>query len=102
MLTDAQALAGRDLIDGARLTQLKGPVGFRNLVSDLILLASLLRESLPKSAGKTAITPEELDQAETFAGRISTIWLVCATRARRGGGLGRYPAAGLFALRIGL
>jgi hypothetical protein len=72
LLTDAASLAQRGLVDADRLDELKGPNGYRNLAFDLDSLATLLRESWEKIAGKTPIVLSELDEAETLADRLLT------------------------------
>jgi len=72
LYSDASALAQRNLLDGQRLEGLKGPHGFRNLAFDLFALSAMMRDNWPAIAGKTAIQPAELDQAETLADRILT------------------------------
>ena len=72
LFSDAAALAQRNLLDGQRLKELKGPHGFRNLAFDLFALSAMMRDNWPAIAGKTAIQPAELDEAETLADRILT------------------------------
>lgn len=67
---DADALASHGLLEAHRLAELKGPVGYRNVAMDLIALANLVRESWPKIAGKTAITPATVDRADQLADRL--------------------------------
>jgi hypothetical protein len=72
LFSDASALAARNLLDGQRLKELKGPHGFRNLAFDLFALAAMMRDNWAAISGKTAIELTELDQAETLADRILT------------------------------
>lgn len=72
LLSDASALAKRGMLDGQRLKELKGPVGYRNLAFDLFTLATLMREQWAKISAKTAVQLSELDQAETLADRLLT------------------------------
>jgi hypothetical protein len=72
LASDAAALAQRGLLDGQRLRDLKGPVGYRNLAFDLFTLAALLRENWDKVSGKTAVQPAELDAAEALGDRLLT------------------------------
>ena len=69
---DAETLALRGLIDGAPLEQLRGGPGHRNIAFDLFALAYLLRTGWPAIQGKTALTLEELNQAEQLADRLTT------------------------------
>jgi hypothetical protein len=70
LVTDANALVRRGLIDGNRLQDLKGPKGFRNLAVDLQILVALFRESFDKIAPKSGVQQEELLKAEQIAARI--------------------------------
>jgi len=72
LFKDASALAQRHLIDGQKLKELKGPVGFRNLTFDLIALSALLRNSWSAIQGKTALTLAEIDQVQVLADRLAT------------------------------
>ncbi|HMI89019.1 MAG TPA: hypothetical protein VK550_33305 [Polyangiaceae bacterium] len=72
LLSDALALAQRNLLDGQRLEGLKGPHGFRNLAFDLFALAAMMRDNWSTISGKSATQLTELDQAETLADRILT------------------------------
>ena len=70
LFTDASALVQRGFLNGARLKDLKGPKGYKNLAVDLQILAALFRESFPQITGKTGTTQEELLRAEQLAARI--------------------------------
>lgn len=70
LASDASALAKRGLLDATRLKELKGAVGYRPIASDLSLLPAVLRENGTAIAGKTAVTPAELDRAEVISEQI--------------------------------
>ena len=70
LLTDVTALAKRSLIDGDRLKQLQGTNGFKNLVYDVLLLCTLLREKWSTVSSRTAVRIEEIDAAENKADRL--------------------------------
>ncbi len=72
LLSDAVALGKRGLIDGERLKELKGPVGYKNVAIDIGVLVALLRERWAVVASKTALSAEELDAAETLADQLIT------------------------------
>jgi hypothetical protein len=72
LFADATAMAERGFIDGHKLKELDGPVGYQNLAVDLSKLAGLLRKSQLLLSGKTPVTLAELDRAEILADRIST------------------------------
>ena len=70
LLNDATALAQRGLIGDGPLQALKGPIGFRNIASDLGTLSILLRAASVRIAGKTCVTDAELDQAEVYSDEV--------------------------------
>jgi len=55
LLSDARALATRDLIDGKRLQQLKGRNDHRTVAFDLLAICALLRANWRAIEGKTAL-----------------------------------------------
>jgi hypothetical protein len=73
LLTDATALAKRGLLNGKRLSELKGPVGYKNGAQDLATLSEIIRPNLAAIAGKTAVTEADLDRAEDMSDEIITI-----------------------------
>lgn len=64
LLSDANALARRGLLDGARVQTLRSPSGYRNAAYDLLNIVRMMRDHFDALQGKTAITPGELDHAE--------------------------------------
>jgi hypothetical protein len=70
--SDAQALAQRDLMDGAPLRQLRGGNSHINIALDLFALAYLLRTNWPSIQSKTALTLAELVEAEQLADQLTT------------------------------
>ena len=70
LCSDAVALANRGLIDGRRLSALKGAQGHRNLAFDLLALAALFRERWGEVGSKTALEVSELDAAEALADQL--------------------------------
>ncbi|MFO0711674.1 MAG: hypothetical protein U0353_17610 [Sandaracinus sp.] len=62
LLAEASVLVQRKQVDADKLAQLKGAVGFRNQVSDVLQLVEVLR-----GAGGSRVTTEELEQAEAAA-----------------------------------
>ncbi|HEX4341371.1 MAG TPA: hypothetical protein VH062_35930 [Polyangiaceae bacterium] len=67
LLTDANALVQRKLIDGQQLKDLQGVVGYRNIAFDLQILAQTFRNAGASIAGKCATQPEEIQRAEQIA-----------------------------------
>ena len=71
-LSDVAALAKRGLVDGARLCDLKGTVGYLNVASDIGMLVRMIRESWADIEHKTAATASELDGAEKLCEALTT------------------------------
>ncbi|HWA71558.1 MAG TPA: hypothetical protein VG937_04480 [Polyangiaceae bacterium] len=67
LVQDATVLANRGLLSGGPLAELKGPVGFRNVATDLQVLATLFSENMPALQGKCATQPDEVKRAEQIA-----------------------------------
>jgi hypothetical protein len=72
LLSDATALAHRGLVDGERLKDLKGPIGYKNVAVDIGMLVALLRERWTALEGKTPLTTAELNQANALAEKLVT------------------------------
>jgi len=70
LLSDAQALATRGLIDASRLRDVGGRMGYRNTAFDLVGLVSMMREAWSRIEGKTPTTLAELEHAEALADRL--------------------------------
>jgi hypothetical protein len=70
LYADAVALATRGLISGDRIGEFKANIGYKNLAFDLMALAGVLRGSWDKISGKTAITTDDLDQAELIGDQL--------------------------------
>jgi hypothetical protein len=70
LYADAVALATRNLISGDRIGEFKAKVGYKNLAFDLMALAGVFRGSWDKISGKTAITTDDLDQAELIGDQL--------------------------------
>lgn len=67
LLSDAQALSRRGIIDGSRLEDLKGNNSYRFIPFDVFTLVHILRDNAAKIQGKTAVQPAELDKAQQLA-----------------------------------
>jgi hypothetical protein len=70
LLIDATALSRRGFVDGNRLRELNGPNGYKNLATDLLMVASVLRDAWSQIQGRTGIQLAELDRAEKLAQRL--------------------------------
>lgn len=69
-LSDADALATRELLDRGSLRNLTGWSGYKNVASDLQALVCLLHGHWPEIQGKCAIDPGELDHAGRLASHM--------------------------------
>jgi len=63
LFADAMSLANCNLIDGARLAQVKTAVGYRPLATDVFTLIAVLKERWTALQNKTPVTLEPLNDA---------------------------------------
>jgi len=70
LFSDSAALVRRGLMNGARLAELLGPIGFKNLASDLQVLAAVFRENFAQIEGKCATTRTEITRADEISEEI--------------------------------
>lgn len=70
LYSDATALSKRGLINGAPLIEFKKGVGYKNLATDLVGLASLLRHNWKQIERKTALMIAEIDRAEELSEKL--------------------------------
>lgn len=70
LYADAVALATRGLINGDRLAGFQDKIGYKNLAFDLMALAGVLRDNWEKVSGKTAVTTDDLDQADLIGDQL--------------------------------
>jgi hypothetical protein len=70
LLADANTLVARGYINASVLKQLKGPVGYKNVATDLQILGSVLKDNWATIAGKCATQLGELEHAIKLAARI--------------------------------
>jgi hypothetical protein len=89
LMTDAQSLANRRLINAQRLEAGRGTLSYRQLIQSTIALIALLREHWPTIVGHTPITEEDLARIETKALQMAT------ALGERDKGSTRVPAAEL-------
>ena len=71
LLSDINALIKRGLLDGRRLDDLRGGVGFRNNAFDLQVMGIILRERWEVIRSRTAISEAELSEAETLGDSLT-------------------------------
>lgn len=67
LFAEASVLVQRKLVDGEKLTQLKGIVGFRNQINDVLQLVEVLREAVANGRAGAFVNAKELDEAEAAA-----------------------------------
>ncbi|MBN1606708.1 MAG: hypothetical protein JW940_08740 [Polyangiaceae bacterium] len=67
---DVMALVQRGHIDGDQIKQLKGGNGYKNIATDLLILASVLQDNWSEIEGKCATNEAEIDRAIKLAQRI--------------------------------
>ena len=63
---DAQVMLRRKAIHPSALDDIKGGKGYRNMSHELLTLAAVIRKAWPQMQGKTSITEEELDEADSI------------------------------------
>jgi hypothetical protein len=67
LVTDADALANRKLLDRTRVDTARGVQGYRNAANSTMMLVRLFRENTALLGKKTALTEEEVDDAARVA-----------------------------------
>ena len=70
LLSDLNALATRGIVDSKYLGELKGPVGFRNIASDVLALVGFLISNWDRVASRTAVTKAELERADAVGNQL--------------------------------
>ena len=71
LLADIEGLIRRGLLDRKDLPDTGTPNNHRNLAYGVGALVSLLRENWTKISARTALTPEELDEAQQLSQRMA-------------------------------
>src|SRR5262249_28985806 len=69
LLAEAKALIHHGVLSEAQLSQLKGANGYKNVATDVMVLANLLQTVLPQIEGKTLTTQEDLERASRVGTR---------------------------------
>jgi hypothetical protein len=87
LITDAQSLANRKLLDPQRLDAARGTLSYRQLIHATLVLVALLREQWSTIEEHTPIKKADLDRTEEKATRMLT------TLGEREQGATRVPAA---------
>jgi hypothetical protein len=72
LASDAQALVQRGILRSDALSNLKGAVGHKNIVSDVLTLTMIFRNNWQRIAGRTAVTEAELNEASNAADILIT------------------------------
>jgi len=73
LLAEAKALVHHNIVSQAQLSQLKGANGYKNVATDVMVLANLLQTVLPQIQGKSLTTGEDLERASRVATRLLRI-----------------------------
>jgi hypothetical protein len=73
LLGDLLVLVKRGFVSSATLKGLRGPNGHRNIASDILVIANVLRSAWTGIAGKTAVTEDELLHAEALGDAMLAI-----------------------------
>lgn len=73
LVTDADALSNRKLMDRTRIDTARGVQGYRNAANSTMILVGLFRENTALLGKKTALTVEEVDEAA----RVALLMLPC-------------------------
>ena len=70
LLASVKALVAHGLVDEGLLEGLAGPVGYRNIAYDVVLLRNVVVDVWPQVAGKTLLTAEDLEQDAAIASQL--------------------------------
>lgn len=70
LLASAEALAARGYLDATRLRDLKGGPGYKNIAYDVGTLVAMMRAAWPQIEGKTAVTQDELTNAQVLTEKL--------------------------------
>ena len=73
LLSDAKTLAGRGLIDKSRIAHVQLGVGYKILSGDLLIIATVLRDSWPNIQGKCATEEAEFERAAQLGQEIIAV-----------------------------
>lgn len=60
------------LVDASKLSELKGSVGYRNTVHDLLLVVNIYRANWSKIEGKTFLTLADIRRGDELAARLNS------------------------------
>ncbi len=86
LITDADSLANRKLLDAQRLEAARDIQGYQALIKSTLVVVNVLRDRWAGFVGYTPLTVADLDHAETAAQRMS------AALGDRDNGVSRAPA----------
>jgi hypothetical protein len=73
LLTSASALMKSGFLPAAKVKRIAAGRGVRDAVQDCVDLAQLFRDHAPAVAGKTAVTPEQIDEAAAVGNELLSI-----------------------------
>jgi hypothetical protein len=69
---DISAAIARGVIDPKSVDEYRGTVGYKVVANDLMITTQIVRAHWPSLAGRTFITEQELDEAETLGAELLT------------------------------
>jgi hypothetical protein len=73
LLTDLTSLVNRKRVDAAVLSGLRGSVGFRNQVLDVVQLTAVFRRHWATVGGVTPVAMGDLERAEALAAKLTRL-----------------------------
>ncbi|MBN8613888.1 MAG: hypothetical protein J0L92_25045 [Deltaproteobacteria bacterium] len=73
LVTDLTSLVNRKRVDAAVLSGLRGSVGFRNQVTDVVQLTSVFRRQWATVKDVTPVTIADLERAESLAAKLTRL-----------------------------
>ncbi|HEY3495528.1 MAG TPA: hypothetical protein VGK73_12615 [Polyangiaceae bacterium] len=73
LLAEAKSLVHHGVVSQSQLSQLKGANGYKNVATDVMVLANLLQTVFPQIEGKSMTTMADLERASRVATRLLRI-----------------------------
>jgi hypothetical protein len=82
LLTSAEALMKTGVLPGPKVKRIAAGRGLRDAVQDCVDLAQLFREHAAAIAGKTAVTPEQIDEAAAVGNELLSVLKVKGAKTK--------------------
>jgi len=73
LFTDATSLVNRKRLDPGALSGLRGNVGFRNQVTDVVQLTAVFRRQWESVRGMTPVTMSDIERGESLATKLTQL-----------------------------